>query len=225
MNPGQILIVSNDSKFVKTLTARGREERDSPAITAVSAEVSRQASSTGYELVVVGPLRRGSALHTSLAPAQDSLVCVVGEAESLKEIRAHQPDWLLLPEYPDWTKTIFSLAKEVSRRRAAETRAREAEMSNLSERRFGVLGKSLLEARPGMINALTSLLGNAELILLSDAELPADCRENVRTIHQMALRLNEVVQRLTSLENELELSDRKFQLETTEMMPAEKEAL
>ena len=221
MNPGQILVVSNDSKFVKTLTARGREERDSPAITAVSAEVSRQASPTGYELVVVGPLRAGSALHTSLTPAQDSVVCVVGEMESLKKIRAQQGDWLLLPEYPGWTKIIFSLAKEASRRRAAETRAREAELSNLSEKRFGVLGKSLLEARPGMINALTSLLGNADLILLSDEEIPVDCREHVRTIHRMALRLNEVVQRFTSLENELELSERKSHLETPEMVMEE----
>jgi len=217
MNPGQILIVSNDSKFVKALTERGREERDSPAITAVSAEVSTQASPSGYELVVVGPLRQGSELHTSLTPAEDSLVCVVGEVDCLKKIRAHQGDWLLLPEYPGWTKVIFSLAKEVSRRRAAETRAREAEMSNLSEKRYGVLGKSLLEARPGMINALTSLLGNADLILLSDEELPADCREHVRTIHRMALRLNEVVQRLTSIENELELTERKSQLETEDL--------
>jgi hypothetical protein len=221
MNPGQILIVSDDSKFVESLTARWRAERDSPSITAVSVDVSRQASPTGYELVVVGPLRQGSALHASLALPADSLVCVVGEVESLKKVHANHGDWLLVPEYPGWMKILFSLAREVTRRTMAETRAREAEMTSLSEKRFGVLGKSLLEARPGMINALTSLLGNADLILLSDEELPANCRENVRTIHRMALRLNEVVQRLSSLENELELSERKSHLETSEMRMAE----
>jgi hypothetical protein len=221
MTPGQILIVSDDSKFVQSLTAGWRTERDSPCITAVSVEVSRQASLDGYELVVVGPLRQGSALHTSLALVPDSLMCVVGDEESLKKIRANHGDCLLLPDYPGWMKVLFSLAREVTRRTMAETRAREAELVSLSEKRFGALGKSLLEAQPGMIDALTSLLGNADLILLSDEQLPVNCRENVRTIHRMALRLNEVVQRLSSLENELELSERKSQLETSEMRMAE----
>jgi hypothetical protein len=221
MNPGQILVISDDSKFVQSLTARWREEGDPPAITAVSTEVSRQASPSGFELVVVGPLRQGSMLHISPAFAIDALVCVVGELDCLKKVRSKHGDWLLLPEFPGWTRILISLAREVSRRKSAEARARDAEIANLSERRFGVLGKSLLEARPGMINALTSLLGNADLILLSDEELPPDCREPVRTIHRMALRLNEVVQRLTSLENELELNERKSHLETPEMRIAE----
>ena len=107
------------------------------------------------------------------------------------------------------------------RRNAAETRAREAEIANLTQRRFGILGKSLLEARPGMVNALTSLLGNADLILLSEQPLPDHCRENVRTIHTMALRLNEIVQRLSSIENEMELSERKSHLETADMSRAQ----
>ncbi len=221
MSPGQILIISDDSKFVQSLTACWREEADPPAITAVSMEVSRQACPSGFELVVVGPLRQGAPLHTSPEIAADALVCVVGELECLKKVRSKHSNWLMLPEYPGWTRMVISLAREVSRRKSAEARAREAEIANLSEKRFSVLGKSLLDARPGMINALTSLLGNADLILLSDQELPPDCREPVRTIHRMALRLNEVVQRFTSLENELELNERKSHLETQEMKIAE----
>jgi hypothetical protein len=37
----------------------------------------------------------------------------------------------------------------------------------------------------------------------------------------MALRLNEIVQRLSSIENEMELSERKSHLETPEMHIAE----
>jgi hypothetical protein len=221
MNPGQILIISDDSKFVEALTAYWQAERDSSSITAVSMEVSRQASPAGYEMVVLGPLRQGASQYPLPVLPSDSLVCAVGELESLKGIRARHAHWLLLPEYPGWTKILFSLAREARCRALAEARAREAELTNLSEKRFGVLGKSLLEARPGMINALTSLLGNADLLLLSDEQLPEGCREHIRTIHQMALRLNEVVQRLTSLENELELSERKSHLETPELRLAE----
>jgi hypothetical protein len=221
MTPGQILIVSDDSEFVRSLVSRWRREKDSPAITAVSTGVSRQASSTGYELIVVGPLRECTALPAGPAVNPDSVVCAVGDPESLEVVHAVHSDWLLLPECPGWTKILFSLAGEVLRRTAAETRAREAEITNLSQKRFGTLGKSLLEARPGMVNALTSLLGHADLILLSEEPLPENCREHVRTIHTMALRLHEIVQRLSSIENEMELSERKSHLETREMPMAE----
>ena len=221
MTPGQILIVSDDSEFVRSLLYRWRMEKDSPTITAVSTGVSRQASSSGYEMIVVGPLRECTALPAGPSVHPDSVVCAVGDEESLQMVRAAHSDWLLLPECPGWTKIVFSLAGEVLRRTAAETRARDAEITNLSQKRLGILGKSLLEARPGMVNALTSLLGNADLILLSEEPLPDHCRENVRTIHTMALRLNEIVQRLSSIENEMELSERKSHLETPEMRMAE----
>jgi hypothetical protein len=196
-------------------------EKDPPAVTAVSSAVSGQASSSGYEMIVLGPLRGRTELPAGPALHPDSVVCAVGDEESLKVVRAVHPAWLLLPECPGWSKILFSLAGEVSRRRAAETRVREMEITNLMQKRFGILGKSLLEARPGMVNALTSLLGNADLILLSEEPLPDHCRENVRTIHKMALRLNEIVQRLSSIENEMELSDHKSHIETEEMSMAE----
>jgi hypothetical protein len=221
MTPGQILVVSDDSEFVRSLTSRWRTEKDSPIITVVSSGVSRQASSTGYEIVVLGPLREGAALPQGPAVHSESVVCAVGDQQCLEMVRAAHGDWLLLPECPGWTKILFSLVGEVLRRKAAEKRARESEITNLSQRRFGILGKSLLEARPGMVNALTSLLGNADLILLSEEPLPDQCRENVRTIHTMALRLSEIVQRLSSIENEMELSERKSHLETPELRMAE----
>ena len=216
MTSGQILIVSDDAEFVRTLLSRWRTEKDSPAITAVSTNVSAQASPSGYALVVLGPLRQGAALPSSSVLHLDSTVCVVGDVASLALIRARHADWLLLPEFPGWTEALLSIAREVLRRTAAEKRALDAEFTNLAQQRFGILGKSLLEARPGMVNALTSLLGNADLILLSEEPLPAECREQVRTIRTMALRLNEMVQRLSSLGSEMELNERKSQLETQE---------
>ena len=216
MTPGQVLIVSDDSEFVRSLTSRWRMENEFPAITAVSTGVSPQASSSGYEMIVMGPLRECAALPAGPDLHPDSVVCAVGDEESLKVVRAVQSNWLLLPECPNWHKILFSLVGEVLRRKAAEARAREAELTNLSQRRLSILGKSLLDARPGMVNAITSLLGNADLILLSEEPLPENCREHLRTIHTMALRLNEVVQRLSSIENEMELSEGKSHLETPE---------
>jgi len=221
MSSGQILIVSDDAEFVRAVSARWRKEKDSPSITAVSTNVSGQANPSGYLLVVVGPLRGGAALPQAPVLHLGSTVCVVGDLGSLQSVRARHADWLLLPEYPGWTEALLSVVREVVRRTTAEKRAREAELANHAHQRFGVLGKSLLEARPGMVNALTSLLGNADLILLSEQPLPAECREQVRTIRTMALRLNEMVQRLSSLESEMELNDRKSQVETREIRMVE----
>ncbi len=221
MTTGQILIVSDDTEFVRALLARWRTEMDSPAITAVSMNVSAQANSAGYVLVVVGPLRQGAAPPAAPVLHIDSTVCAVGDLASLASVRAKHADWILLPEYVGWTEALLSVAREVLRRTTAEKRAREAELTNHAHQRFGVLGRSLLEARPGMVNALTSLLGNADLILLSDDPMPAECREQVRTIRTMALRLNEMVQRLSSLESEMELNDRKSHVETNEIPMAE----
>lgn len=221
MSSGQILIVSDDAEFVRSISARWRKEKDAPSITAVSTNVSGQANPSGYLLVVVGPLRGGAALPQAPALNLDLTVCAVGDLGSLESVRSRHADWLLLPEYPGWTEALLSVVREVLRRTTAEKRAREAELTNHVHQRFGVLGKSLLEARPGMVNALTSLLGNADLILLSEEPLPAECREQVRTIRTMALRLNEMVQRLSSLESEMELNDRKSQVETREIRMVE----
>ena len=221
MTLGQILIVSEDAEFVRTLSARWRKEKDAPSITAVSTDVSGQADTSGYALVVVGPVREGNTLPSVVSLHLDSTVCVVGDVGSLASIHARHGDWLLIPEYPGWTEGLLSVAREVLRRTKAEKRARDAEQANQAQQRFSVLGRSLLEARPGMINALTSLLGNAELILLSGEPLPTECREQVRTIRTMALRLNEMFQRLSSLESEMELNDRKSHVETSEIRMAE----
>jgi hypothetical protein len=221
MTHEQILIVSDDAEFVRSLTSLWQREKECPAIATVSTVANGQANSAAYKMIVVGPLRDCVSLPAEPSGRPDSLVCAVGDPESLEVVRAMHSDWLLLPESPGWTKILFSLAAEVLRRTAAETRTREAEIMSLSQRRFGILGKSLLDARPGMVNALTSLLGNADLMLLSEEPLPVHCQEHVRTIHTMALRLNEIVQRLSSIENEMELSERKSHVETPETHMAE----
>ena len=217
MTSGQIIIVSDDAEFVRALLARWRKEKDCPSITAVSTNFSGQANFCAYALVVLGPFREGIALPLATDVQIETNVCAVGDIGSLASVRDEHADWLLLPESPGWTEALISMAREVLRRTRAEQRAHEADSASYSHQRYVVLGKSLMEARPGMINALTSLLGNADLILLAERPLPEECREQVRTIRTMALRLNEIVQRLSSLESEMELNDRKSQVETGEI--------
>jgi hypothetical protein len=63
----------------------------------------------------------------------------------------------------------------------------------------------MLDMRINVNNALTTLLGNAELLSL-EAGLPSNIRAQADTIRNMALRLHEIFQRFSSLDKELGVS-------------------
>ena len=64
------------------------------------------------------------------------------------------------------------------------------------------LGRYMIEMRHSVNNALTSVLGNAELVA-HEPGLPATVQSQASTIRNMALRLNEVFRRFSSIEKEL----------------------
>lgn len=217
MNPSAVLVVSDDVEFIREFVSRWEMEHDAPPITVVSTEMWKQASLIGYALIVVGFLRQNSAAISAPTFHCDATVCAVGDSVRLSLIRSAHPDWLTIIEQAGWPDTLLSFAKEILRRVTAEKQARDAENTFLSQQGFASVGRSLLTARPGMVNALTSLLGNADLLLLADEPLSAAGLEQVRTMHRMALRLNEILQRLSSLANEMELSENESQRETSEI--------
>jgi signal transduction histidine kinase len=63
-------------------------------------------------------------------------------------------------------------------------------------------------------NALTSMLGNSELLLVEPGLLSAQAREQTETIRMMALRMNEIFQRFSSLETELRYVEKQSGIET-----------
>ncbi len=74
--------------------------------------------------------------------------------------------------------------------------------------REAALGRYMLEMRHGLNNALTSVLGNSELLLLEPGDLPPTMISQLGTIRNMALRIHETVQRFSSLEKELTFVER-----------------
>jgi hypothetical protein len=217
MNSSPVLVVSDDVEFIREFVSRWEMEQDAPPITVVSTEMWKQASLIGYALIVVGFLRQNSPAISAPIFQCDATVCGVGDPAKLSSIRNAHPDWLTIVEQAGWPDTLLAFAKEILRRVAAEKQARDAENTCLAQQRLATLGQSLLTARPGLVNALTSLLGNADLLLLADEPLSVGGLEQIRTMHRMALRLNEILQRLSSLANEMELSENESQRETGEI--------
>ncbi len=78
------------------------------------------------------------------------------------------------------------------------------------------LGRYMLEMKHSVNNALTSMLGNAELLLLEPGQLSAQSLAQIKTMHSMALRINEVMQRFSSLASEMQDAENASQAETEE---------
>src|SRR5262249_24335838 len=115
---------------------------------------------------------------------------------------------VVVPKNAEWLNTTILVAKELLRRCELEKRLRTAEASTSSSERQASLGQYMLDTRHGFNNALTSVLGNAELLMAGAGKFDAEAREQVETIHTMALKLYEMMQRFSSLEAEMRFEEK-----------------
>ena len=106
-----------------------------------------------------------------------------------------------------WPSIAGLVGCEILRRRWAECRARKSEASATAAQAEATLGRYMVEMRTNVNNALTTVLGNAEL-LSHEAGLPANVQAQADAIRNMAFRLNEIFQRFSSLEKELNVAHR-----------------
>lgn len=205
MNYANVLIISDDPEFARTLAGRWQAQRHVPEITVATSDVWKQGSGPECDLVLVGPVNsdRASVLRAaSFAGALPVILLADGE-EGAPLFGTPSTNLIVVAKHDGWPETLIVLATEVLRRVDAVGRAQRAERLALVSQRHATLGRYMLEVRPSVNNALTSMLGNADLLLLEKDEFSGNSREQLRAIHTMALRLNEIVQRFSSLAAEM----------------------
>jgi hypothetical protein len=212
-----VLVLSDDTEFARSVVTRWQSERRVPEITVTTSDLWRAQTAANYNLVIIGPLHtsKPSVILSSLNsyPATAAIyVSNEGPAESL--LAAENPHALFLPREDGWIGTLILIATEALRRSEAVTRAQRAERLGIESHRHASLGRYMLEMRPSVNNALTSVLGNADLLLLEPEKVSADCHDQIRTIQTMALRLNEIMQRFSSLAAEMRSNEKESQAET-----------
>jgi signal transduction histidine kinase len=217
-----VLIVSDDAEFTRTIAACWQAERHVPEITLVSSGVWQSAGVSNYDLLIVGPVHNAnsSATLTSVNAAQGTASIFFAEHEKdAATLRSEHPNLLVVPRQDGWVGTLILVATEALRRAEAAGRAQRAESLALSSQRHATLGRYMLEMRPSVNNALTSVLGNADLLLLEPGQASVETREQIQTIHSMALRLNEIMQRFSSLATEMQADEKESQAETQRVSP------
>jgi len=113
------------------------------------------------------------------------------------------PQAIVIPPGETQLDTLVLVASQILQRCEAVEFARRVAEAHASAEREATLGRYMLEMRHGVNNALTSVMGNAELLLLEKESLSPEVRLQVETIRNMSLRIHETMQRFSSLDKEL----------------------
>jgi signal transduction histidine kinase len=205
-----VLIITDDAAFGRDLMARWQAELHVPEFTLVNTELWQNADLTRCDLAIVGKMQ-SERIHRLLlllasAPA---VLALLPEQVSLHQVRSEFSNVLPLRWAEDVLETAVMFGSELLRRRALEQQLDRAEQLAATGQQYVSLGRYMVENRHGFNNALTSVLGNAELLQLDGAQFGEEVREQVDTIHSMALRLYELMQRFTSLETEMQFAERE----------------
>jgi len=206
-----VLIVSDGAEFSRAVTSRWQSERVLPSFTLMGGELCRELDPQSFDVALVGPVRK-NVLPGALKALEQTgkpVICVCAEEHVAHTVCNAQPGVVVLRQHEGWLDAVIQVTAETLRRCAATQRAQRAEASLETLQRQATLGRYMLDMRHTLNNTLTSVLGNAELLLLEPESLSIPARSQVETIRNMALRMHEILQRFSSLEKELSVMDRQ----------------
>jgi len=218
LRSANVLILTDETDFARLLTACWQAEKHAPGITVLGSDLWRDHETLPHDLVVVGPLRDGklSEILRSLEPAKALILCAPADSRELTQLRGKYPRLVHVPLREDWTQTLLLVAGESLRRTEALRLARQAESKAARNEQHAMLGRYMIDMKHSVNNALTSMIGNAELLLLEPGQLSKQSLAQIKTIHSMALRINEIMQRFSSLTSEMRDAENASQAETEE---------
>jgi signal transduction histidine kinase len=200
-----VLIISDEVDFSRRITARWQMERHVPTFTLLSGDLWPRFAVDVFDVAIVGEVRR-DLLSVVLEPLHSTgqpIFCVCHDAATAQLVRERWPRTTILRPSEHWLETLVLAANEAVHRSRSEARARAAESACAILDRQAMLGRYMLEMRHNLNNALTSVLGNSDLLLLEPGSLSAQTRAQIETIRNMTLRIHEIMQRFSSLEKEM----------------------
>jgi signal transduction histidine kinase len=219
LQSAKVLILTDDCEFARVLSARWRAERRPPTVTVLASQAFQPLSAEGHELVVLGPLKPDGLSTLLSAEAWSSpVVLCASDSPEVREARSSHPRLIVLPLEKDWAETLLTVSAEILKRMEAGRRLRHALAVAAQSEREATLGRYMIEMKHSVNNALTSILGNAELLLLEPGQLSAQSLQQIKTVHSMTLRIHEIMQRFSSLASEMREAEMESQAETPETL-------
>jgi signal transduction histidine kinase len=205
LDQSTVLIISDDVDFSRVVMDRWQGERNAPAFTLMSGDICRDLDADGFDMAVVGAVRPDvlPAVFKALDPAGNPVLFVGDGKQFAQKACRMQPGVSVLPQQEGWLDVLVLVSTEILRHGQTMARARRSEQAVQSLERQAALGRYMLDVRHTLNNALTSVLGNSELLLLEPGSLSVPSRSQIETIRNMAVRMHEILQRFSSIEKEL----------------------
>lgn len=202
------LIISDDPQFSQALLARWQQERSMPEFTLVHGDLTGEIDARSCDVAIVGGLRPQAVdfVLRALEMAGKPVILVCGEADDDPVARVSVR---LVRKRQGWENIVLLVASEIFRGEELLARSEQSEQANKQLTSEAKLGRYMLAERHALNNALTSVLGNAELLLLDPQKLPPDAFSQIETIRNMAVRMHEILQRFSSLEKELKIMEQQ----------------
>jgi hypothetical protein len=229
MNRPTVLILSSDAAFSREITANWPQgsapDSSRPEFIVLDGGFSRDLEGSNFDLAIADASSvekyKDESNHASqcvnpglnkdlkLSLAATGKPAILVHSDRSPDFYKLHGDVLEMGREPGLWPTIAGLlGREILCRVQAESRAREAEKTCAAAQSEATLGRYMVEMRTNVNNALTTALGNAELLVLEPG-LPATVQAQADTIRNMALRLHEVFQRFHSIEKELTVAARE----------------
>ncbi len=203
MDQATVLIISDDADFSRVVLDRWQGERNAPAFTLMSGDICRDLDGDGFDMAIVSAVRPEvlSAVFNSLGPAGNPVLFV--RQQSAADGGQLPPSVTVLRQQEGWLDALVLLSREILRHGETRARAHRAEEAGKALQRQAALGRYMLDVRHTLNNALTSVMGNSELLLLEPHSLSAASRSQIETIRNMGVRMHEILHRFSSIEKEL----------------------
>jgi signal transduction histidine kinase len=197
-----ILIISDEAEFEVAAKSHWRDGKLS--------FIARNSASCGqneaFDLAIVGGVQPDgveSLLRRVAASGKPAIhVSKSNPASISKEI-------LNLPQVEGWAETLPVVAGLALELQKVKTALAAGEQSRSQLEQQAALGRYMIEARHNFNNALTSVLGNSDLLMMEAESFDPNLHAQVETIRNMAMRMNEIMQRFSSLQKEMQLVEQQ----------------
>ena len=201
-----VAIITDDAAFANALTRRWLTEREVPAFVLMQGDSDFQ-NALEFDLAVavrIAPEKLVGAVAALNATSKSAIL-----VSALNGNSPQGANLTVVPEVLEWPDLVVLLAQQILQRERTKQDLSRLQHINAELERDASLGRFMLEVRHNLNNALTSVLGNSDLILLDAEQLPATLRQQVETIRNMSMRMNEIMHRFSSLQKEMQLMEQQ----------------
>ena len=211
MNQPAVLVISETPGFAQTILDRFHLEPNLPSPTAVSLDLCSNLSPDSFDFAIIEglPASRLGPFLAQIEPHGKTLLVLVPDAATRTLVNAVAPRALILRQAEDVLPALMLIAAEVVKRIEAESRLGVAEQALATSESSALLGRYITEMRHTINNALTSVMGNSELLLFEPGAFSTHHRSQIETIRTMSVRIHEIMQRLASLETEMKWMEKQ----------------